>query len=528
MSNRYVPDSQARTDQRGITSGQRIFLIVTAGLFVFLALYNLADFPRTWYDEGSHLHVPKTLVRFGVYADYSSEGFDYYVPAMGVGPTVLLPIAFVFKLFGIGLVQARLVMVAYLIGTTLVFFRLVRDLGGSKLAWIATGLLLSCRGISFLEYGREVLGEVPGLFFLVVGLLLWFRAWNKPSWLRLLEVGGLFGLSMITRNQNSVTILIMLLLAWLANLVYYRTTRQRNFIVPALIAGFCFAAWQFAPILYLGWEKGSETLGLLRETAAGAAMILSPELVKRGLAQLLDLHVYLGMLVPALAYGILVSLARRREGQQWGILFLLIASNLAWYLFATVSWLRYAFLGLAFASLFVARLFSDLTDSFQFDAQAWLTNWRNRETIISRDSLHVAMLAWLGVMIVAPLGQTAYEIVFPPTNAPMVMTAYLDDHIPSGVLIETWEPELGFLTDHNYHFPPPSLLPKAVAFVWRNQAPPSDYYDFVQRTYPAYVLVGEFARWVKLYPMDVLASRYKLVTSIGGYELYVLNETKTQ
>ena len=46
-------------------------------VLLFLSVYNLADYPLTWFDEGSHLHVPKTLVQFGVYADYSSEGFRY-------------------------------------------------------------------------------------------------------------------------------------------------------------------------------------------------------------------------------------------------------------------------------------------------------------------------------------------------------------------------------------------------------------------------------------------------------------------
>ncbi|MEZ4638895.1 MAG: hypothetical protein R2856_28705 [Caldilineaceae bacterium] len=47
----------------------------------------------------------------GVYADYSSEGLRHFGPTIGVGPTVMLPIAAAFELFGIGLMQARLVIV---------------------------------------------------------------------------------------------------------------------------------------------------------------------------------------------------------------------------------------------------------------------------------------------------------------------------------------------------------------------------------------------------------------------------------
>jgi hypothetical protein len=62
-----------------------------------LSFYNLETYPRTWFDEGSHLHVPKTLVQYGVYADISAEGFRYFGPTTGVGPTVMLPVALAFK-----------------------------------------------------------------------------------------------------------------------------------------------------------------------------------------------------------------------------------------------------------------------------------------------------------------------------------------------------------------------------------------------------------------------------------------------
>jgi len=82
---------------------------------------------------------------------------------------------------------------------------------------------------------------------------------------------------------------------------------------------------------------------------------------------------------------------------------------------------------------------------------------------------------------------------------------------------------MGFLTDHNYHFPPAALLPKAVAYIWLHQAPPAQFYALDPAHLPNYILVGEFARWVNLYPPDLLAARYRLETRIGAYELYALN-----
>jgi len=498
---------------------RRAAMAVAITIFVFLAVFNLTSFPTTWFDEGSHLHVPKTLIHFGTYADYSSEGFRYYGPTIGVGPTVMLPIAAAFRLFGIGLLQARVVMVVYLLAAVYVFYRLANMLGGQRLAWVTTALLVTSRGVALLENGRQVLGEVPGLFFLVAGLALWFAAWEKASWKRLALVGLLVGLAVVTKYQYLLILVPTLGLAWLANLIYYRTTPQRVFIVPGLVAGVCFALWQVYMILYLGPATASENLAALRTATAGAAMVFSPALMKRGLEQLLSLKVYLFLLLPALVYGFTRILPRRRDAQQWGILFVLIGVNFVWYVVASISWLRYAFLGLAVSSLFIARFVHDLTNGFQLDLVL-----RQGKTIAWKPVLRLALLAWLAVTLVVPLGQTARQIILPEANMPAMMAAYLDAHIPRDKLIETWEPEMGFLTDHNYHFPPALLLNKAVGYIWLGGATPAQSYDFVQTQHPAYVLVGGFARWVNLYPADVLAASYHLVTRIGGYELYAFNQ----
>ena len=509
--------------QAGVV-GRSIGLIVVGAVVAFLALYNLTGYPTTWFDEGSHLHVPKTLIRFGAYADYSSEGFRYYGPTVGVGPTVMLPIAAAFRLFGVGLLQARLVIVLYLLATIYAFYRLAHVLGGERLAWVATGLLVASRGVGLVEYGREVLGEVPAFFFVVAGLAVWFTAWEKTSWPRLVMVGLLLGLAMVTKNQFLLVLAPTLGLAWLANLIYYRTAPQRVFVVPGLVAGTLFALWQVYMIVYLGPDTASANLAALRTATAGAALVFSPELMKRGLSELMSFKVYSAWLFPVLLYGFVLALPRRRQDQQWGLLFVLVAINLGWYIIASISWLRYAFLGLAVAALFVARFFSDLTDGFQIRVVALWQALRAGESAWPRYALQLALLAWLGLMIVLPLAQTARYIAAPDFNAPAAMATYLDEHVSRDALIETWEPEMGFLTDHNYHFPPPLLLNDAVGYIWLGKPSPGQQYSFVRDQSPDYVLVGAFARWVKLYPNDILAAHYKLMKTIGGYELYARSQ----
>lgn len=504
----------------------RLIPVAGAAIVLFLAFYNLVNFPLTWFDEGSHLHVPKTLVRYGVYADYSHDGFRYFGPTMGVGPTVLLPIAAVFKLFGIGLLQARVVMALYLIAAIGVFFGFTWWFGGWRFAWAATALLVSTRGIALLEYGRQVLGEVPGLFFTIAGFWLWFSSWRggDRSWATTLLAGLLFGAAMITKTQYFIVLAPTLLVAWAANF-YYRSAPQRVFLVPGIIAGLCFAGWQVALVFVLGPTSDLQAnLLWYREATAGAALVFSPDLMRRALGELLSPKTFLGLLLPALVYGLTLPRMRDRLGHQWAVLLALVTVNLVWYVTASIGWLRYAFPALAVGCLFVARALHDLTHGFHFE---WPAIRRSLEgSRLNKELLDVRAPRWRPVwglvliaLIVPPLSRTVAQIVWPPFNAPLAIAEYMNYHIPKDELVATWEQEMGFLTDHRYAYPPQAMLPKAVSQVWSGGAPVSDFYDF-EREGASYVLVGPLAEWVGIYPAEILNANYQLVTTIGGYRLY--------
>ncbi|MBI3243362.1 MAG: glycosyltransferase family 39 protein [Chloroflexi bacterium] len=503
---------------------QNILMAASLAGVLFLALYNLTSYPLPWYDEGSHLHVPKTLVRFGVYADYSSEGFRYYGPTVGIGPTVFLPIAAMFKLFGVGLFQARLVMALFLLAAIAAFYRLAGVMGAQKFAWVATALLVATRAVGLLEYGRQVLGEVPGLFFMAAGFAVWFGVWEKASWRQLTLAGLLLGLALVTKNQYLLVLAPTLLFAWAANL-YYRSAPQRVFLVPGSIAAACFALWQAYTIIYLGPATAGENLASWRAATASVVVLFDPSLMSRALGELLGMKAFLGLLLPALIYSVTLILPRRRDGHQWGILCALVAVNFVWYVVASISWTRYAFPGLAVSCLFVARFFHDLTDGYHFDWPALKTAWQKRQ-FPQADSLRWVLLAWLTAAILIPLGLIAKDIVRPPFNAPQAMAAYLDENVPKDQLIETWEPELGFLTDHNYHYPPQLLLYTAVKYIWLEdaQTAPSDEYHFVETERPPYVIISTFGRFVEVYPYQIMEANYDLVTTIGEYELYELKK----
>jgi len=491
--------------------------LLLGAVLLFLAFYNLSEYPTTWFDEGAHLKVSKALAQKGIYADYDVDGVRHYGATLGVGPTVLLPIALSFKILGVGLWQARLIVALYLIGSAVLFFRLARHFGGNSLAGVALALALGSPAVDWILLGRQVLGEVPALFFVVAALSLWLTAWEKAGPARLIVVGVLFGLAAITKSQFFIAVAPAVFLGWILNFIYYRTAPHRVYLLPGVALGVVYAGWQAALILFLGPGTLVENYATYREAIASAATVFSPELVRRGLAELLSPSAYFGWLAPAFIYGLVLSAPRTRAAQQWSVLWLIVAMNLVWYVVASISWVRYAFLALALMAIFVAQLFYDLTNGFQFDLRA---GWQalRQGTLLNLNALRLALAAWLVVMVALPALNAVRPVLLPPFNAPQAITEYLNQHVAADAVIETWEPEIGFLADHQFHFPPQSLLYKAVLHQWAGGPSLEGQYTYVAEQQPDYVLVGLFGAYTQIYPAAQLQN-YHTEIVIGPYTL---------
>lgn len=508
------------TRLRGIRNiVDRLALPVLIAVAMLLALVNLPYAPRTWFDEGSHLHVPKTLVQYGVYADISSEGFRYYGPTVGVGPPVMLPVALVFKLFGVGLLQGRLVIAAYLLFALAAFYLLARRLHGRGVALLALALLLASRTFAregMVEYGRQVLGEVPGVAFLFLGALAWVMALQAESrrpttddrrrpgaWLLILVSGLGFGLALVTKNQFVLIIPPTLALLALLDWRYYRAGSWAHRLLPLLIAGGCFGLWTLAQLQFLGPGSFTENLRQTRQAAGGAIFVFNLQASLRAGYYLLRPDLYGGMLLPALAYGLWMARRRDARGLADALIALLVALWLAWYVGASLGWPRYAFPAVAFGALLVARA---VVDSF-----SWL--WRG--STVGRGA--AALLAgYTALAIAVPIGLTARGVLRPDDSAER-FAAYLNEHVPTSAIVETWEPELGVLTDHRYHYPPIALLDLAVRHEWLGGPPP--VYNGLQDS-PEFVALGTFGAYTNVYPAEILEREYLVEQQVGHYTLY--------
>lgn len=164
-----------RIAYRRIKDRRRLFKVMLAGLvaalFVFTAFaatYKITESPSVWYDEGIYMQIGSNIAQSGVQGIRLSPTEVVRLPEVTVGFPLTGPLALVFKLFGTGVLQGRLLMALFILLFVAVSYALVRKMFGSTAALWALALLASFAPL--YGNGKSVLGEVPGLLFVVLAL----------------------------------------------------------------------------------------------------------------------------------------------------------------------------------------------------------------------------------------------------------------------------------------------------------------------------------------------------------------------
>ena len=340
-----------------------LWTVVLAGLVLFLALHNLSYYPPTWYDEGVHLLVARKL---------ATEGRYLFGPALG--PTVFFPVAAAFRVAGTELLPARTVMAGYLLLFVAAFYALSYQLGGWKVATVATLILISSPGTYLVRYGRQVLGEVPAALFFLLGILVWLKALEGGRGLtrftKLVFGGLLLGLSILTKNQ-----FVLLLPAWflvgVAGRLYHRETRLSTTVAPVVGALVCVASWYLVQRFCFpyGERLASQNVQEWSDALDRGVLTFSPGRMLEAVKFLTSQDAIYAWALPGCAYAGVLSLRRSKAGLRWALLAVVSAVWLAWFVAFSVAWPRYAFLPLTVCTLFVAQLFHDLTDGYRAPLQ---------------------------------------------------------------------------------------------------------------------------------------------------------------
>src|SRR5262249_1624325 len=138
---------------------------------------------------------------------------------------------------------------------------------------------LAVPSVNLLGVGRQVLGEVPALAFLMFGVYFWSGSLARTSHARrdLILATLAFGLTALTKNQFVLILAPTLALLFVVDRLYHRTLRPAQTILPliAVIAG--TGLGQVVPLIPLiGTDQLGQTLALAREASSGAIFVFSP------------------------------------------------------------------------------------------------------------------------------------------------------------------------------------------------------------------------------------------------------------
>jgi 4-amino-4-deoxy-L-arabinose transferase-like glycosyltransferase len=496
---------------------QRFLSLLLILLALPLLLVRLDSWPATWFDEGAFLQGAKNIALYGKYATLSAGEFSRFDPILtGAGPTVLIPIAALFRLFAVGLIQGRIVSVLYALAAIWLCFNLAIQMVSKRVAMLATALMILSPWGDFVQMGRFAMGEMASLAFVLAGLYLWWRSIDQDSSWWSAGSGVSFGLALLSKPQNAIA-LAALLLTGLVDRIYYRRLGFRRWGIPLLVALFFFVGWQGYQVTVLGPSEWMARLQTGDTVSRALATVSRPGLILVNLENLAKKSGYLLWTFLAIVYFGFEILCKKRDGGKEFFLLAMVSIWLLWFILGSIGWGRYAFVPISLSSVLLGRLFGYVTDGFYFDYNQ--IHHALRQTNISFPLVQLS-LALLAVFMIGYGALIDVNNVFRGGDqSAQQMAEYLDTHLERGVLIETWEWEIAFLTHHNYHHPPFEVLEAMVRRVNLGMPFSDTLYDF-QQFHPGYLIDGPFSKWTQLYPEAFLQEQCELVTSVGEYDLY--------
>lgn len=156
----------------------RIRSVATIGLMcaivaviAYFSLQALTETPPIWYDEGIYSQTAQHALRFdGAPRIQVAPGMFESAWNSSGGFPFIYPVAISYALLGESVFAGRLTMVFFLLSLSIALFFLIKRLHGTTTA-IASLLLLATFPVLY-GTGKSVLGEVPGLLYLTLFLLL--------------------------------------------------------------------------------------------------------------------------------------------------------------------------------------------------------------------------------------------------------------------------------------------------------------------------------------------------------------------
>lgn len=509
------------------TSWSAVILVLVA---LVLALWRLDVAPPLFWDEGWTLMIARNWVERGRYGRLLAGEI---VPAgLSAAPSVVASIALSFRLFGVGIWQARLVIVLYTVALLWLLYYLARRLYSPRIATatLAVALLMNpVSGVHPLYVGRAVWADAPMLFFLVAGYVCFLLTLQRSVWFMPLAV-LCWGIALYTKAQPRPF--------WTASLVIplFLLLLRRKWRVAGLFSIALIGSLGVRELLPRLWQllMGPGTLRGYAIPGLTSAVALVPvphvRLVAVQVALIVGIPTVLG-----LGHAMWESIQRRNQGTssaevdavRWALL-ILVGSWFAWYLLLSLGFPRYVFPATFLGSVFVAALLHDLSDGFNLSSTVRRGGGALRRLRFDQQGIRALLAVVLPSLVIPLTIQMLGSFCLADVNTSVHQVAdFLNTQTAPNVLIEAYSSELFFLLDRRYHYPPDEVNAQLIRRAsWREDV--SIDYDPLSAD-PDYLVVCRlYSSWRHgpLFPTSMVydpvlgSGAFRLLRVIEPYEIY--------
>ncbi len=409
--------------------------------------FNLAYSPGISVDEGWVLQAPHNLLQYGIYGTWPLDGPLPFDPDITTGPAVLLPITALFAVFGEGVLQARLVTVAYSVLAVLAFYAAALRTVDRRVALLAAALL----SLSLYPLNRSSLGEVPGLFWLLTGAIVWLDAYRDDAHLRYLAAGLCFGLAALCKLALAPIAAGAVIACWLFSALLSGQRRSLAAVTrPLLTIAGVLALWYGFQGLVVGFDGLFNRLGALAGYQPQNLSPSAPRALKNAVVLLITvpfaaLPWWVAGLVLA-PWRLRLRLLRDPEYCFWVVL---LAACGGFYI-VSIGWPRYAFWAMAVGMMGVAWVLEPFAGLVRPSEQ------RDRR----RSNLGLGLA---GLVLLSAPALAVWDDVSPRDDTGERTANYLLANAAATDRVGTTEWELDFLTGRRLRHPPPYTLPVSQA-----------------------------------------------------------------
>jgi 4-amino-4-deoxy-L-arabinose transferase-like glycosyltransferase len=495
----------------------------------FLLLYRLNTWPSLWWDEGWTLDAARNWILHGHLGHYLDG-----IPITARSPVrfpVVIPIALSMKIFGVGIWQGRLPGVIFtLLSLVLVYFLSSRIY--NRKVGMATLIILiffSPFFFSTIATGRQVLAEMPMIFYLLAGYSTVWLALNRNS-IWGIAAAIFFGISLHAKLQVPPFWLFSIAFGLLATIIYHQ--KKSTLILTGITIGSLLFAVVILIIQNIFMPGSLSDLALIDILFNTAVIVLSRQ-VRISALTIIGLYFFPQLIgyIWAIINFIKSSLISPRENRVneneytinkkivtmllWGLGF----SWFLWFLLMAMSWTRYLFPPYFFGCIFFSAFFYEVSGGFNHRVIVK----RITRIFLCREYKAINFQALLSIIVLSMIVTISVEsnqiFLFKSDHDPIAASKYLSQHIPPGARVESFESELFFLSPNiKFHYPSDLV---SMQYVRKYTVDPNILITYnLLEAKPDYIVLGPYAKNWQHPDENLFLNSFELENSIGGYDIY--------